>query len=257
MALRITSLVARTNSKTSTTRTGAKAKRRKPFDFLTPARRRSAAWMWWMLPVTIVAGWFYPYVGFLMLVCMLTPIAVAAVRGRFWCGWVCPRGSFLDYVMGRFSRNKPAPAWMRSQRFRVGALVGLMTLMSVQMAFAWPDPQAIGRVFITLLTVTSLLGVGLALAYKPRTWCSFCPVGTMSNWVSWGKRPLHLNASACTSCSACAKICPMGLTPHQQDSSHAACIKCEQCVTRCPKKALSFVAPDVAPDAVSTQDMAA
>ncbi len=215
-------------------------RRRSPIHLMLPTRRRSAGLLWWFLPIVAIAGWFYPYLGFLMLICMMAPLIVATFRGRYWCGWMCPRGAFLDYIMARFSRNKPAPAWLRSTSFRVGALIFLMSAMSFQLVHAWPNPQAIGRVFITLLTVTTVVGIGLAIAYKPRTWCGFCPMGTLSSWISLGKKPLTV-ASSCRDCSACAKLCPMTLTPHKQDTqSRANCIKCAQCVTRCPQKALAF-----------------
>ncbi len=118
-------------------------------------------------------------------------------------------------------------------------LIFLMTMMTVQISNAWPDPQAIGRVFIMLLTVTTVTGIGLALAYKPRTWCSFCPMGTMSSWFAHGKQALVVH-DTCRSCAACAKLCPMGINPQQVDSTHADCIKCTICVTRCPAKALTF-----------------
>lgn len=216
------------------------ARRRNVALELLPARRRSAAILWWLLPVFVVGGWFYPYIGLLMPICMLAPVAIAPIRGRYWCGWVCPRGSFFDYIMGRFSRNKPAPKWLRSKGFRLGMLAFLMTMMTTQIVLAGPDLQAIGRVFITLLAVTSIVGIGLALAYRPRTWCGFCPMGTMASWFAHGKRPLH-TSSACTSCPACTKLCPMGISPHKPDNTHSDCIKCTRCVTVCPRKAISFV----------------
>jgi polyferredoxin len=218
------------------------ARRRSATDFLVPARRRSAAWIWWLLPAVMISGWFFPYLGLLMLICMVASFAFAHKVGRYWCGWMCPRGSFFDYIMGRVSRNRSAPAWMRSTGFRVGALVFLMGLMTMQLTFAWPDPQAIGRVFILLLTVTTVVGIGLALAYKPRTWCSVCPMGTMASWAAKShKRALRVDAQACSSCAACAKLCPMELTPQQPEQPNASsCITCEICVSRCPRKALSF-----------------
>lgn len=217
-----------------------KTKRRKRVPELLPARRKGASILWWFLPVTIVGGWFYPVLGYAMMVCMIAPVAVSAARGRYWCGWFCPRGSFFDYVMRRFSRNKPAPAWMRSTPFRIGMIVFLMTVMSVQIAAVWPDPWAIGFVFIKLLAITTVVGMVLAVLYKPRTWCGFCPMGTMSSWLAAGKRPLQVEESTCKSCNLCANVCPMTLSPHKPDKSHADCIKCEQCVHTCRPKALSF-----------------
>lgn len=227
---------------TATAQPARPAPRRKGANLMSPTRRRTAAIIWWFLPIVAIAGWFLPYLGYLMLICMLAPVVIGAFRGRLWCGWVCPRGSFFDYIMARFSRNKPAPAWLRSKAFRNGMIAFLMTVMGVQLTLAWPDPAAIGRVFIMLLTVTTIVGMGLAVAYRPRTWCSFCPMGTMTSWFSHGKRPLNVT-SACKDCSACGKVCPMYLTPQHPDSSHASCIKCERCVMVCPRNAISFEQP--------------
>lgn len=206
---------------------------------LSPVRRKSAAIIWWMLPVIAIGGWFYPYLGYLVLGCMLAPVILGAFRGRYWCGWACPRGSFFDYIMRRFSRGRVAPAWLRSTGFRLAAMAFLMGMMGVQLTLAWPNPAAMGRVFVLLLGVTSIAGIALAIAYHPRTWCTFCPMGTMARWVSHGKRSLQVTDS-CRSCRACEKVCPMGLVPQQVDRSHADCIKCGQCVGRCPVSALSF-----------------
>lgn len=205
---------------------------------LSPERKKGAALLWWMLSITIVGGWFYPYMGFLLLTCMIVPVAVSAVRGRYWCGWVCPRGSFLDYIMARFSRNKPAPKWLRSGWFRVGMIVFLFGMMGTRVYAAWPDLRAIGSVFISMLTVTTVVAIVLALLYRPRTWCTFCPTGTISNFLGRGKKPLQV-ASTCKSCGVCAKVCPMDLQPHKPDASHADCLKCEQCIDRCKLNALS------------------
>lgn len=206
---------------------------------LVPRRKKSAAIIWWFLPVVAIGGWFYPYLGLLVIGCMFAPVIVGAMRGRHWCGWMCPRGAFFDYLMSRFTPNKPAPAWLRSKGFRIGAMVFLMGMMAVQLSLAWPNPEAMARVFVLLLGITTVAGIVLAVAYKPRTWCTFCPMGTMASWVSHGKRPLTKSA-ACTDCRVCAKACPMTLQPQQPDVAHVDCIKCTQCVQRCPKHALAF-----------------
>ncbi len=207
-----------------------------------PARRSSAAWLWVFVPIVAVGGWWYPYLGLLVIGCMLAPVAVAAVRGRYWCGWLCPRGAFFDAIMARVSRHRPAPAWLRGRAFRIGMLAFLMTVMTVQLVLAYPHGEAMARVFVLLLGVTTLAGLVLAIVYQPRTWCTFCPMGTMSSWVAVGRRPLQVSA-ACRDCGACGKVCPMSLAPHRVDATHADCLQCERCVARCPVKALSFTPP--------------
>jgi len=215
-------------------------KRKKPVIMpLSPARKRGAALLWWLLPVVMFGGWFYPYLGYLLLICMVGPLIVASMKGRYWCGWICPRGSFLDYIMARFSRNKPVPAWLKSNPFRIGMIIFLMGMLGTQSYLVWPNLEAIGFVFIKILTITTVVAIVGALLYRPRTWCTFCPVGTMSSWLSHGKKPLTVS-NACKGCSACAKVCPMDIEPHKASHAHADCLKCERCIDRCPPKALSF-----------------
>jgi polyferredoxin len=48
------------------------------------------------LPLIVIGGLFTPRLGLLAGGLMLTSIVLSLWKGRFWCGWVCPRGSFLD-----------------------------------------------------------------------------------------------------------------------------------------------------------------
>ena len=43
------------------------------------------------------------------------------------------------------------------------------------------DAKYIGLVFWQMCMVTSFIGVVLAVMYKPRTWCAFCPMGTIED----------------------------------------------------------------------------
>jgi ferredoxin-type protein NapH len=210
---------------------------------LSPLRRRTAAWLWWMLPIVAVGGWFYPYLGYLLIPCMLAPFLIGLYRGRHWCGWLCPRGAFYDYVMPRFSGRRRTPAWLRSNPFRIGLLAFLMGMMAFQIARVWPDPKAIGLVFVLLLGVTTLAGIGLAVAFSQRSWCTVCPMGSTAFWVSKGKRPLTVSDD-CRLCDACSKVCAMELVPNEPNGSHGDCLKCNRCVEICPVKALVFLGTD-------------
>ena len=204
-----------------------------------PKIRNSAMYLWWFVPIVAIGGWFFPYLGLFVIACMFAPVLVAIKRGRHWCGWLCPRGALFDGVMSRISPKRKIPAVMRSKGFRLGAMLVLMGMMVVQLILAWPDPAAMSRVFVLLLGVTTLAGIILSLVYRPRTWCSFCPMGTMANWLSHGKRPLSISES-CRNCNACARVCPMSLTPQTVDATHADCLKCNRCVEKCPHQSISF-----------------
>lgn len=188
------------------------------------------------------AGFFlFPALGSVALVCMLAPVIMAPYRGREWCGLYCPRGSLWDQVLARLNTSRKIPGWAKSGGVRFFMLVLIFSVFGWQMVYAWPDPAAIGLVFLRIIFITSVVGVILALVYSPRTWCSFCPMGTLASWLSAGRKPILVSQS-CVKCGLCAKVCPMELSPYQSGEMFAQpdCLKCEACIDICPKQALSF-----------------
>ena len=63
-----------------------------------------------------------------------------------------------------------------------------MLMFSWQMYGAWGDISAMGRVFLVLIVVTTLAAVVLSLFFNARTWCNFCPMGTLAMLVTRGRR---------------------------------------------------------------------
>src|SRR5659263_322372 len=41
-------------------------------------------------------------------------ILLSPILGRFWCGWLCPRGTFLEYVLEKVSKKKKIPDILRN-----------------------------------------------------------------------------------------------------------------------------------------------
>ncbi len=114
-----------------------------------------------------------------------------------------------------FSRCRATPAWMPSKWFRYGFLIfflamfgnilyqtwkvyGGATLNQAVTLFwtfrvpwdwaytagsspAWAAQYAFG--FYSLMLTSALLGLILMALYRPRTWCSFCPMGTMTQLI--------------------------------------------------------------------------
>lgn len=204
--------------------------------------------LYWILLIYMVLGYFWPVVGFLALICMIAPVAVSLKRGRWWCGNACPRGSLYDRVLSKYSPHKPIPKFVRTTGFRLFMVLFIFTMFGVQMYFAWGDWNAMGRVFWNIIMVTTLVGVVLSFIFAPRTWCSFCPMGTLSNWVAPRKAPLpkgyssvHVSGACEMKCKSCSRVCPMQLTPYDargnaQGYLHPDCLKCKRCAMVCPLK---------------------
>lgn len=208
--------------------------------------------LYWILLAYLVVGYFYPIIGSVALICMIAPVAFSVRRGRWWCGNACPRGSLYDRVLSKYSPHRQIPKFVRSFGFRLFMVVFIFTMFSVQMYFAWGDWNAMGRVFWTIILVTTIAGVALSFIYAPRTWCSFCPMGTLSSWVSPKATPLpkgfaniHVSDQCQMKCKSCARVCPMQLTPYDSRGEEsgfldADCIKCGKCVSACPIKIMSL-----------------
>lgn len=161
------------------------------------------------LLLLLLGGWFYPPLGYFMIVCMVMVMGISAIKGRHWCDWMCPRGSFWDTYLGRFSRNVKAPSLFRSLPFRLLWLGILMGMLTVNLVPLWPDFYLMSKPFVMILTVTTAVGLVLGMLYRPRVWCMFCPMGTMANWLGRGKMLLApsmktvSNAEYARKCAEC------------------------------------------------------
>jgi len=195
--------------------------------------------------VLLIASWYVPLIGYFIPVCMIAGVGMATVRGRQWCNWYCPRGSFADTYLKLISPGKRIPQVLKSNPFRIVVLVFLMAMLTFQIIRLWPDGFAIGGFFVILLTITTVIGIILSLIYHQRSWCYICPIGSLSSWAGKNKHQLTMNNEACISCKACSKSCPMQLAPVEmkeaKEMQHKGdCLKCGLCVASCPKDALSF-----------------
>ncbi|WMJ89936.1 4Fe-4S binding protein [Anaerocolumna sp. MB42-C2] len=179
------------------------------------------------------------------VICMAAPIAVSFFKGRFWCGNLCPRGNFYDNVVIKISRNKKVPEFLKSVFFRAFMVVFMMTMFVLGIKNNWGNPYGIGMVFYRLIVITTIAGVMLSLLYNHRTWCHFCPMGTLASLVAGfrkSKKVLQVT-SDCVSCKLCEKKCPLGIVPYDYKGnilSHPDCIQCGKCSNVCPKKAIGY-----------------
>ena len=124
----------------------------------------------------------------------------------------------------------------------------IFTMFGVQMYRAWGDWNAMGRVFWIIILVTTIVGITLSFIYAPRTWCSFCPMGSLSAWVTPrsgklpdGYRRVVVGEKCTTRCKLCSAVCPMQLKPYsvrgaEEGLLHPDCLKCGRCTAGCPLK---------------------
>ncbi len=212
--------------------------------FPTPALYR---WVLASVMLSVIGfGWKYPMLGFVVPAAMLTGMLGGAMRGRYVCGNLCPRGSFFDSFFASFAPRRPIPERLFGMKLRWALMAGLMGFMSYRLA---QNPGSLahwGLVFWQMCLVTTGAAVVLGLLYRPRTWCIICPVGTMANATGGGKRLLAI-AESCRSCNLCEKNCPVGYRIGDFKVEGAMrnpdCLQCATCVHVCPVAALSIQKP--------------
>ncbi len=212
------------------------------------ARRHNLQWtLLFIVVITLGLGWKYTLLGYTVPMAMIAGIVGGFFRGRYVCGNICPRGSFADRLLSIFSFQKPIPAFFMSMTFRwivLALLVSFMMFQMVHKTVGMDWIHHIGKVFWRMCTVTTAIAVMFGIPIHQRTWCRFCPIGTLANVFGRGKYLLRINAKACKECKTCERVCSMGLNilPYKQEGRilDPDCIKCSECVWVCPKKALSF-----------------
>lgn len=199
-----------------------------------------------LMIATLSLGWRYPVLGYVVPITMVAGIAGGVKKGRIVCGNFCPRGTFLDTFFQVVGGNRQIPQFLFNPAFRWSVLGLLMGFMTYRIAENPSDPMHWGMVFWTMCLATTLLAFALGIAYRSRSWCAFCPVGTMANAIGGHKHQLQIASSSCSQCGSCEKACPMGFSimEHRETGifSNRDCLKCSSCETTCLKQALSFPA---------------
>lgn len=201
----------------------------------------------WMLApivlITIALGWKYTWLGFAVPGSMLMGVAGGFVRGRYICGNLCPRGSFFDRMIAPLAAKREIPAMLRSLPLRWGTFVLLMGFMAWRLAANPTDLNHWGHVFWSMCTITTLVGVVLALTFHPRSWCAVCPVGTLSNAIGGDRYQLIID-SDCRECGICEKSCTFDLSIVRHKGAGALqerdCLKCSVCAMNCPRGSLKW-----------------
>ncbi len=181
----------------------------------------------------------------LAIVCMVGPIIVSFFKGRFWCGNLCPRGNFYDNVVSKFSNKKQVPKFLKSRFFRAIIVIVMMSMFTTGVMSNWGNLYGMGMVFYRMIVVTTVVGVALSLFYNHRTWCHFCPMGTMASVTSRLRKSGNVLkvSSNCVSCKLCEKKCSLGIVPYEYKGnilSHPDCIQCGKCVSACPKNSIGY-----------------
>lgn len=217
---------------------------------------------WLFIPPVAFGGLWYPKLGLLMIPLMTTLAVMGFLKGKYWCGNLCPHGSLFDSIIMPISINTKIPSFLKSKIAMALAFTWFMymlggRLVKVMAIFGSASfLDKLGYIFVINYLIVTIVGTTLALLVSPRAWCSFCPMGTLEILSYKLGKLLRLNRATdekvtvartelCHSCGKCSRVCPMQLTPYlefsdQNQFDSEACIRCSTCVKNCPAGILSL-----------------
>ena len=210
----------------------------------------------WIFTILIgVVGQFIPFLGLAVPFIMIALILTSLFKGKYWCGNFCPHGSFFDNITLQISRNKKIPSLFGSRYFIAVVLIFFIFNLSSRFFRIYnlmgttEFYEKLGFIFSNIYLMVLLTGSFLAIIINPRTWCKFCPMGTMQ-WFFYkiGKKfgltrktdemIIIEKPEKCIKCGKCARVCPVQLTPYLEFNNNKfeeeQCIRCNTCVKNCP-----------------------
>lgn len=186
-------------------------------------KKRWYDYLWIVSLLYLILGFFQILFAWLGLLCFFIPLIIAVVKGnKGYCNRYCGRGQLFEMIGGRFglSRRKDVPGWMKSKGFRYGFLIFFFVmffqmLWNTYLVFSgaeslrqvvtllwiwklpwnwayhgvnvspWAAQFAFG--FYSVMLTSTVLGFVTMLLFKPRSWCVYCPMGTMTQLICKGK----------------------------------------------------------------------
>ena len=171
----------------------------------------------WLLSITyLVLGLFNILFAWLGMICFITPLLISIVTGnKIYCHKYCGRGQLFAKMGSKISRNKPMPKFLKSTFFRYAFLAFFMfmflnmvfytflvfnntkdlnqvitILWSFKLPWAynssiivdkWIIQYAYG--FYSVMITSTIIGSITMYLYKPRSFCVYCPMGTMTQSI--------------------------------------------------------------------------
>lgn len=131
-----------------------------------------------------IGGYFYPVIGLAVPGLMALAIVLNLRSRRLFCSSACPNGRALSIAMRPVSRDRRLPPLLAKPGIR-RALCGFMLFCVVNLLVrSGGGIAAVGRVFWGIYLLSIGISVAVGVAYKPRAWCAFCPMGTLQDTLA-------------------------------------------------------------------------
>jgi len=176
-------------------------------------------YLWIVSAIYLILGFFNILFAWLGLLCFCIPLLIAIFGGdKLYCNRFCGRGQLFDLLGNKLhlSRKKDIPAFLRKKWFRYAFLAFFMfmffnmlfltwqvaaggttlkevvtLLWTFKLPWQWANPQAniapwmvqFAYGFYSVMLTSTVLGLVTMALFKPRSWCVYCPMGTMTQCI--------------------------------------------------------------------------
>lgn len=209
----------------------------------------------------ISSGGFVPRIMISSLILAIGIILTTLIFKRGFCGYICPFGTVQE-LLSKIKKVKPKISLKIDKMSRnlkyiilitiilgtaiTGTLVyrnydPFVTFFHFGKGILWEyDPAEISD-HITGFIITII--VLIASVFVSRFFCRFlCPLGgIMKIFSKIGLSKIIRDKDSCIDCKICDNICPMNVKiSDKHDIKDHECINCNNCITKCPKDALSI-----------------
>ena len=180
-------------------------------------KKKWYSFLWIAELLYIGLGLFNILFAWLGMIFFVTPLAIAiSGGGKTYCNHFCGRGQLFKILGEKFklSRKKPPPKFLRSVWFRYAFLAFFMTMFALmlfstyrvftglplkqavtllwvfKLPWQWADVGAVAPWFAQfafgffgVMLTSTVLGLTTMVLFRPRSWCVYCPMGTMTQGI--------------------------------------------------------------------------
>ncbi len=172
--------------------------------------------LFWITILFFPLGLVHISFSLLGVLCFTIPfIQYVKYKDKIWCKYYCPRAGYFTKLLSKISKKRPIPKFLSTPKIRkfvvyyfgVNLFFALMSTLMVTIGridpiaqvrflivFGMPFelPQLLDftvpenvlhfsyRIYSMMFT-SVIVGTVLGIVYKPRTWCSICPVNTLTS----------------------------------------------------------------------------
>lgn len=173
-------------------------------------------YLWIVEIIYFALGFFNILFAWIGMAFFLMPLLISIIKGnKAYCNMYCGRGQLFAKLGKKISLNRPLPKFMRTNYFRYGFLIFFMAMFlnmvfTTYLVFAgvadlsatvtllwsiklpwnfanttsvapWIAQYAFG--FYSVMITSTILGLATMVFFKPRGFCVYCPMGTMTQGI--------------------------------------------------------------------------